>query len=127
MKNYNVKDGMSPEELEDMLYKHEWEGLTVNNVEVDDHVNILIEWTDETDIEDWVTDGDDSVAKLYLDDEGFHYEQFSSNGLCNMKTEYLYESDVRDKFMDYLFENGPQLMHRFATTIEAINKKESSW
>lgn len=44
-----------------------------------------------------------------------------------MKTEYLYESDVRDKFMDYLFENGPQLMHRFATTIEAINKKESSW
>lgn len=46
MKNYNVKDGMSPEELEDMLYKHEWEGL---------------------------------------------------------------------------------MMHRFATTVEAINKKESSW
>lgn len=46
MKNYNLKDGMSPEELEDMLYKHEWEGL---------------------------------------------------------------------------------MMHRFATTIEAINKKESSW
>lgn len=125
--NEFVNGGMSPEELEDMLYKQEWEGLTINYVEVDEEMNIVLEWSDEVDIEDCVTAGDENIAKLYVDDEGFHYEHLSSNGLFNMKTDYLYERDVRDLFMDYIFENGPQLMHIFATTIEPIKKKETNW
>lgn len=122
-----LNSGMTPKEWEDMLYKQEWEGVTINNIEVDDDMNISIKWTDKVHIEGLVTVGDDNVAQLYLDDEGFHYDHFSTNILCNLKTEYLYDSDVRDLFMDYLFENGPQLMHQFATTIDPIDKKETTW
>ena len=118
---------MIPEALEKLLYSQEWKDLEVICIDVESEKKLSIAWRDLTDIDDKVHNGADNSLSLYIDDSGLHLDCLWEYIVWNVSTCYTYPPETYTLFINYLVENGPQLILDFADTIEYIDKKQHSF
>lgn len=123
----NTVINMSPEALEELLYSQEWKDLEVIHIEVESEKELSIAWRDLTDIDDKVHNGADNSLRLYIDDSGLHLDCLWEFVVWNVSTCYTYSPEKYVLFINYLVENGPQLILDFADTLEYIEKKRHSF
>lgn len=123
----NTVINLSPEALEELLYSQEWKDLKVIHIDVESEKKLSIEWRDLTDIDDKVHNGADNCLRLYIDDSGLHLDCLWEYAVWNVSTCYIYPPETYTLFINYLVQNGPQLILDFADTIEYIDKKQHSF
>lgn len=123
----NLLDNLSEEALEDLLYSKNWKDLEVISIDVEPGMKLTLEWRDLTDIDDKVHYDAYNTLKIYTDESGLHVDHLWDYTLWYAHTVFTYSPDVRNLFINYLLENGPQLIYDFAESIEYLDKKESRY
>ena len=119
---------MDPKALEDLLYEKEWKDLEVVSIDVEEENTLCITWRDLIDIEDKVFYDSYGKLEIFIDEAGLHVNHHYEFLLFfNIYTRYTYAPEAYDLFINYLLEQGPQLIYEFAESIEYIDKKESHY
>ena len=116
---------ISAEALEDLLYAQKWKDLEIVSIDVEEDMNIDISWRDLTDIDDKVRYDAYNRLQIFIDDAGLHVNCLWEFVVWNVYTCYTFTVDNWAPFINYILENGPQLIRDFAESIPYIDKKES--
>ena len=116
---------MNPKDLEDLLYEQKWKDLEVISIDVEEENKVEITWRDLVNIEDKVYYDSYGTVEIFIDETGLHVNRHYEFLLVyNAYTRYTYPPEAYDLFINYLLEQGPQLIYDFAESIEYIDKKE---
>ena len=119
---------MNPKDLEDLLYEQKWKDLEVISIDVEEENKVEITWRDLVNIEDKVCYDSYGTVEIFIDETGLHVNHhYEFLLVCNEYTRYTYPPEAYDLFINYLLEQGPQLIYDFAESIEYIDKKESHY